>query len=36
MSVDSPLVEAVTWITLGIVAVALWAAVVTLGIRGKL
>lgn len=36
MNVDSPILDAVVWISLGVLAVTLWAAVVALGIRGDL
>lgn len=36
MTIDNPILDAVVWISLGVIAVTLWAAVVALGIRGDL
>lgn len=36
MDVSSPILDAVVWSSLGVLAVTLWAIVVYLGIRGEL
>jgi len=36
VNVSDPILDVVVWISLGVIAVTLWAAVVTFGIRGDL
>lgn len=36
MNIDNPILDVVVWISLGVIAVTLWAAVVAFGIRGDL
>jgi hypothetical protein len=36
VNVDSPILDVVVWVSLGVIAVTLWAVVAHLGIRGDL
>jgi len=36
VNVSDPILDVVVWISLGVIAVTLWADVVTFGIRGDL